>query len=124
MWWISCVRCKKFQHDFVARTCALIAPVRPFLRRSSCSNETVQNAPKHEFGIQWGGLGAFIAKNSDALCCTKFALKEPIKPFCTEVRSVSKRSETAQNMSSGSNRVERLSLFKKNSDVTSLLELG
>ena len=26
----------------------------------------VQNALKHQFGVQWGGSGAFIAKNSDA----------------------------------------------------------
>ena len=25
-----------------------------------------QNAPKHQFRVQWGGSGAFIAKNSDA----------------------------------------------------------
>ena len=28
--------------------------------------QIVQNAPKREFRVQWGGLGAFIAKNSDA----------------------------------------------------------
>jgi hypothetical protein len=26
----------------------------------------VRNVPKHEFGVQWSGLGAFVAKNSDA----------------------------------------------------------
>ena len=26
----------------------------------------VQNTPKHEFRVQWGGLGALVAKNSDA----------------------------------------------------------
>ena len=28
--------------------------------------QTVRNAPKHEFRMQWGGSGAFVAKNSDA----------------------------------------------------------
>jgi hypothetical protein len=28
--------------------------------------EMVQNAPKHEFWVQWNGSGAFVAKNSDA----------------------------------------------------------
>jgi len=28
--------------------------------------QIVQNTPKHEFRVQWGGSGAFIAKNSDA----------------------------------------------------------
>jgi len=25
-----------------------------------------ENAPKHEFRVQWGGSRAFVAKNSDA----------------------------------------------------------
>ena len=29
-----------------------------------CS-QTLWNAPKHEFRVQWGGLGAFVAKNPD-----------------------------------------------------------
>jgi len=31
----------------MARTCALILPFQPALHRLSCSNETIQNAPKH-----------------------------------------------------------------------------
>ena len=42
-----CVCCQKFRWDFVARTFALIAPVQPISHRVSCSNETIQNAPKH-----------------------------------------------------------------------------
>jgi len=53
MRWIACVRCQKFRCDFVARTFALIAPVQPISHRVSCSNETIQNAPKryktHQF---------------------------------------------------------------------------
>ena len=66
MGWIGCVHCEKFRCDFVARTLALIAPVQPVLHRASCSNETIQNAPKHhvdEFRVQWGGSGAFVTKN-------------------------------------------------------------
>ena len=44
---IECVCCEKFQRDFVARTFALIALVRPILNRVSCSYETIPNAPKH-----------------------------------------------------------------------------
>jgi hypothetical protein len=40
--------------------------VRPVLPRLSCSNETVRNAPKHEFWVQWSGSGAFVAKNPNA----------------------------------------------------------
>ena len=28
--------------------------------------QIVQNAPKRQFGVQWGGSSAFVAKNSDA----------------------------------------------------------
>ena len=45
--WIGCVHCKKFQGDFMARTCALIAPVQPILHQILCSNERLPNAPKH-----------------------------------------------------------------------------
>ena len=45
--WIGSVHCEKFRSDFMARTCALIAPVQPVLHRVSCSNETLPNAPKH-----------------------------------------------------------------------------
>jgi hypothetical protein len=43
-----------------------MALVRQVLHRLSCSNKTVQNAPKHEFWVQWSGSGAFVAKNLDA----------------------------------------------------------
>jgi hypothetical protein len=43
-----------------------MAPVRPVWHRLSCTNETVRNAPKHEFWHQWSGSGAFVVKNFDA----------------------------------------------------------
>ena len=73
MGWIECVLCEKFRCDFMAQTCALIAPVQPVLHRVSCSNKTLtntpkhyENEPKHEFRVQWGGSRAFVSKNSDA----------------------------------------------------------
>ena len=47
MGWIGCVRGKKLQRDFVARTFALIAPVHPILHRVSSNYKTIPNAPKH-----------------------------------------------------------------------------
>ena len=44
---IGCVRSKKLQRDFVARTFVLIAPVQSVFHRVSCSNETIPNAPRH-----------------------------------------------------------------------------
>jgi hypothetical protein len=48
MVWIGSIRCEKFQHDFVAWTFELIAPVLLILHQVSCSSETVPNAPKHK----------------------------------------------------------------------------
>jgi hypothetical protein len=48
-----------------------MALVRPVLHRLSCLNETVRNAQKHEFWVQWSGSGAFVAKNSDATLLTE-----------------------------------------------------
>ena len=62
---------EKLQRDFMARTFALIAPIQYVLHQVSCSYETIPNAPKHyethqkyEFRVQWGGSGAFVAKNT------------------------------------------------------------
>ena len=56
--WIGCVHCEKFQCDFMAQTCALVAPVQPVLQRVSCSNETLPNAPKHYETHQNMSLGS------------------------------------------------------------------
>src|SRR6185312_5383627 len=45
--WIQCVLCEKFRCDFMAQTCALLAPVQPVLHRVSCSIETFTRTPKH-----------------------------------------------------------------------------
>ena len=57
----------------MARAFELIAPVHTVLHRVSFSYEmipnapnTLYNAPKHEFRVQWGGSGAFVSKNTDA----------------------------------------------------------
>ena len=125
MGWIGYFRREKFQHDFVARTFALVRPVwhrvlygnqmvpnapkfygmhqnislgsngvdrmrslrkittrlrgmnvctssalfaPSFVRQPNgpkCT-QMVQNEPKYEFRVQWGGSGAFVVINSDA----------------------------------------------------------
>jgi hypothetical protein len=47
MGWMGCVGCNKVQHDFVARTFALIVPVQYVLQQVSCSYTTIPNAPKY-----------------------------------------------------------------------------
>ena len=70
MEWIGCVRWEKFRRDYVAQTFVLF---RLVLHRVSYDNQMVptahkwyENAPKHQFRVQWSGLGAFVAKNSIA----------------------------------------------------------
>ena len=127
MGWIGCVHCEKFWCDFVAKTFALIAPVHTVLHRPSHGNEkskctrTLRNAPIHVFRIQWGWIGC--------VCCKKFrcdfmaqtyALVAPVQPVLHRVScsneilpNASKYYETHQNMSLGSNGVDRVRSLRK-----------
>ena len=55
----------------------------------------VRNAPKHEFRVQWGGSGAFIAKIFEATSWHK--LLHQFGPFCTEFRKATKRARMHPN---------------------------
>src|SRR6185312_14882089 len=55
----------------------------------------VTNSPKHEFWVQWGGSGAFVAKNSDATSWHK--LLHYFGPFCAEFHTATKRSRMHPN---------------------------
>jgi len=121
MGWIRCVHYEKLWWDFVARTSPLIALVQLVLHRVSCSNETnpkctqtVRKKPILEFRVQLGGSSAFFAKNSDATLWHQFNL------FCTEFHVVTKHwqmhpntTKTHQNMSLGSNGVDRVRSLPK-----------
>src|SRR6185503_1619870 len=52
--------------------------------------QMVQNAPKCQFRVTWGGSGAFVAKNSDATSWHE--LLHWFGPFSTESRKATKRS--------------------------------
>ena len=63
--WVRSLR--KFRCDFMAQTCALIAPVQPILHQVLCSDETLTNAPKHyemhkNMSLGSNGQGAFVEK--------------------------------------------------------------
>ena len=85
-----------------------------FVRQPNGSKyiQIVQNTPKHVFGVQWSGSGAFVAKNSDATSWHEllhqfghFALSvvtQPNYPKCTQI------VQTHRNMRLGSNRVDRV----------------
>ena len=76
------------------------------------STQIVQNAPKHQFSVQWGGSGAFVAKNSDATF-----VRQPNGLQCTQI---------VQNAPKHQFRVQwggSDAFVAKNSDVTSWHEL-
>jgi len=69
---IGCIRCKKiptwlrgtnFCINCSSSPCFASSLMR--LRNDPKCTQTLCNAPKHEFRVQWSGLGAFIAKNPD-----------------------------------------------------------
>ena len=68
-----------------------------FLRQQNSPKciQIVQNTPKHEFRVQWGGSGAFIAKNSDTTSWHE--LLHQFGPFCTEFRKATKWSKMHPN---------------------------
>ena len=68
-----------------------------FVRKSNgpeCT-QIVQNTPKRQFTVQWGGSDAFVAKNSDTTSWHK--LLHCIGPYCTEFRKATKRSRMHPN---------------------------
>jgi len=115
MGWIECVRCEKLQHDFVARTFAIMAPVHPVSKWISCSYETIPNAPKYYKGLM-GWIGCVRCKKSRRhFVARTLALIAPIHPILHRVScsyemipNAPKHYETHPNRSLGSNWVYRV----------------
>ena len=91
------------------------------LRNDPRCTQTVCNAPKHEFTVQLGGSGAFVAKKSrcDFMART-FVLIAPVHPVLHRVScsyetitDEHKHYETYQNMSFGSNGVDCVRSLRK-----------
>ena len=126
MGWITCVCCEKFRWDFVARTFALIAPIQPISHRVSCSNETIQNAPKHYKMHQWvyrpmGWIGCVRCEKFQCdLMAQTCPLIAPVQHVLHQVScnietlpNAPKHYEMHQNKSLGSNGVNRLCSLPK-----------
>ena len=127
MEWVRCIRYKKFQNEFMAQTCSLIAQVQPVLHRVSCSNETLPNAPKHYEMHQ--NMSLWTMGWIGSVHCEKFwcdlmartcALIAPVQPVLQRVScsnetlpNAPKHYETHQNKSLGSNGVDQLCLLGK-----------
>src|SRR4029078_9810631 len=78
--------------------CTSWAPFAPrFVKQPNGPECThiVRNAPKHQFRVQWGGSGAFVAKNSDT--SSWHELLHLFGPFCTEFHKATKRSRMHPN---------------------------
>ena len=128
MGWIWCIRCKKFWCDFVTRTFKLIAPVQPVLQLASCSNETIRNAPKHyethqnmSFGSNgmdrvhsfWKILMQLRGTNLCINCTISAHFLHRVSCSNKMVPNAPKHYETHQNMSLGSDGVDRVDLLQK-----------
>jgi len=128
---IGCFSCEKFRCDFVAWTFAPVLSrfATSFVRQSNSAKctQTVENTPKHEFRVQWGGPGVFVAKIPTRLpgtnfctSLTRFALSvlwQPKSPKCTQiVRNASKCEFRVLWVGSSA-------FIAKNSDATSWHEL-
>ena len=84
MGWIRGIHCEKFRRDFVARTFALVRPVLHQFCKAAKRSQMARNAPKHEFSVQWGGSGAFVAKCScHEVASEFFSTNAPDPPHCT-----------------------------------------
>ena len=80
MGWIGCLLCEKIGHDIMARTFAIVAPVQPVLHQVSCSNETIQNAPKHYKMHKHMSLGSNGVDQLRSL--PKILMRVPGMKFC------------------------------------------
>ena len=99
MGWITCVAKNSDAtswHELLHQLGLFCTEFRNSTKRSQCP-KIIRNAPKHEFWVQWGGSGAFIAKNSDATSWHE--LLHQFGPFCTEFRKATKRSQMHPNSS-------------------------
>src|SRR6185503_636946 len=125
MGWIKFVGCEKFEHDFVARTFALIEPVQYVLQQVSCSYETIPNAPKYyktdrNISLGYNGVDGCVGcvKLQRHFVARTFAIIALVHPVlhrfsCSyeTIPKASKHYETHQNKSLGSNGVVQVHLL-------------
>ena len=120
MGWIECVRCEKLQHDFVARTFAIMAPVHPVSTEFLAVTKQSQIHPKTMKRTKtWvlepmGWIGCvrcnkfwhdFVARNFVLIAPVLYVLHQL---SCTYkmIPNASKYHEMHRNISLGSNGVD------------------
>ena len=100
------------------------APSFMLLRKYPKCTQTLCNAPKHEFRVQWGGLGAFVVKNPNVTSwhelfheCAVHTVLPRVSCSYKTITNAPKHYETHENTSLGSNGVDWvLSLRKSRRD--------
>jgi len=131
---IGYLHCEKFRRDFIARTFALIAPVRPDLHRVSCSNEMVLNVPKHyeinpNMSLGSNGMDRVpsLLKILTRLCCTNYCINcTSSTPSFVQQQNCPKCTQTLWNALEHGFRNQWYgsgAFVAKNSDATSWHEL-
>ena len=116
MGWIGCIHCEKIPMGlhgtkFFTSLTRFTVSVGTQPNSPKCT-QIIQNTPKHEFRVQWGGSGVFVAKIPTRLrgtnfctSLTHFALSvvwQPKSPKCTQiVRNTPKREFRVQWVRSG-----------------------
>ena len=127
MGWTRYVHCKNFRRDLDGRTFALIAPSQAILHRVLCKNETIINAPKHYETHKNMSLGSNVLDRVRSLrkipsqvhgtnfCtnCTSSASLHHVSCGNETIQNAPKHYETHQNMSLGSNGVDRVRSLRK-----------
>ena len=113
MGWIRCVHCEKFQCNFMAQTCALIAPVQPILHQV----ERLSNAPKHykkhqNMSLRSNGVDlvrslqkitmCFVGRTFVSIALVQYVLHQVSCSYET-IRNALKYCETDRNISLASN---------------------
>ena len=92
---IGCVRCEKFRHDLWHEHLYYFGPLCTEFRKATKRSRMHPNSTERQFRVRWGLLGAFVAKNSNAISWQKLLHK--FGPFCTEFRKVTKWSRMHPN---------------------------
>ena len=97
------------------------------LRNDPKCTQTLWNAPKHEFTVQWSGSGAFVAKITMCFVGRTFVsialvqyVLHPLSCTYEMIPNAPKYYELHQNISLGSNGVGLVCSLKKNPNATSL----
>ena len=101
------------------------APSFMQLRNGPQCIQTLRNATKHEFRLQWGGSGAFVRKlptrhrgTNFCINCTSLAHFDRVSCSNKMVPNAPKHYKTQQNMCLGSNGVGSGVFVAKISDTT------